>query len=178
MIMMKRFILITLLFAVLTGIHGQAQEKRIAYSTSIGTGIAMNEPACTPFTWQVSAHYHLDRRFAIGAGTGVSVYEKALIPLYGSIQFNLIKPRKLTPYIECNLGGSFAADKEANGGLYLSPSVGARLRLSEKLKLNFAIGYELQELERTKKHADAQFATEFKEELSHHSIMFKIGITL
>lgn len=178
MTMMKRFILITLLFAVLTGIHGQTQEKRFAYSTSIGTGIAMNEPACTPFTWQVSAHYHLDRRFAIGAGTGISVYEKALIPLYGSIQFSLIKPRKLTPYVECNVGGAFAADKEANGGLYLSPSIGARLGVMKKVKLNFAIGYELQELERTKKHADAQFATEFKEELSHHSIMFKIGITL
>lgn len=178
MTMMKRFILITLLFAVLTGIQGQAQEKRFAYSTSIGTGIAMNEPACTPFTWQVSAHYHLDRRFAIGAGTGISVYEKALIPLYGSIQFSLIKPRKLTPYVECNVGGAFAADKEANGGLYLSPSLGTRLRVSEKIKVNFAVGYELQKLERTKKHADAQFATEFKEELSHHSITFKVGITL
>lgn len=175
---MKRSILIILLFALLTGIHGQAQEKRFAYSTYIGTGIAMNEPSCTPFTWQVSAHYNLNPHFAIGAGTGVSVYEKALIPLYGSIQFNLIKPRKLTPYIECNLGGSFAADKEANGGLYLSPSLGARLRVSEKMKVNFAVGYELQKLQRIKEHTDAHFTTGFEEKLSHHSLTFKIGITL
>lgn len=175
---MKRFILIILLFIVLTGIHGQAQEKRFAYSTYIGTGIAMNEPSYTPLTWQVSGHYNLNPRFAIGAGTGISIYEKTLIPLYGSIQFNLIPPRKLTPYIECNVGGSFAADKKANGGLYLSPSLEARLRVSEKMKLNFAVGYELQKLERVKKHSDAHFASEFEEKLSHHSISFKIGITL
>lgn len=175
---MKRFILATLLFATLATVHGQAQEKRFAYSTYLGTGIAMNEPSRTPFIWQVSAYYNLNSHFAIGAGTGVSVYEKSLVPLYGSIQFNLTKPRKLTPYVECNVGGAFAPEKEANGGLYLSPCIGARFKLSEKLQLNFAAGYELQKLEQVKKYAEARFATEFKEELSHHSITFKIGITL
>lgn len=175
---MKRFISAIFLFATLATAHGQAQEKRFSYSTCLGTGIAMNEPSRTPFTWQVSAYYNLNSHFAIGAATGVSVYEKTLIPLYGSIQLNLTKPRKLIPYIECNVGGAFAPEEEANGGLYLSSCIGVRFRLSEKLQLNFAAGYELQKLERIKKYADSRFATEFKEELSHHSITFKIGITL
>lgn len=164
--------------ANITSASGQKGEQCFSYSTSLGTGIAMSEPSFTPFLWQVAGHYHLNRRLSVGAGTGISVYEKALIPLYASVQFSILKPKKLTPYLECNVGTAFAPDKEANGGFYLSPSLGVRWMISQKLKLHFSVGYELQELERLKKHTDSYFAKEFKEELSHHSISFKVGVTL
>lgn len=175
---MKQFIFIVILLVATTAASGQARGNRFSYTTTIGTGIAINEPSYTPFHWQLSAHYNLNSRFAIGIGTGVSVYEKPLIPLYGSIQCNLTRPRKLTPYIECNVGGALATDKEANGGFYLSPSLGTRLQLSRKMKLNFAVGYESQKLEQVKKHSGKHFTAEFKEALHHHSFTFKIGITL
>lgn len=176
---MKQLLFTVMLLTTLTAtLQAQAQERAFTYTTRIGTAIALNEPACTPFLWQALAHYNLGQRFAIGAGTGVSIYEKTLIPLYGSVQFNLLKPRKLTPYIECNAGGAFATDKEVNGGFYLSPAIGMRIRLSQKLKLDLAIGYESQKLERVKEHTDTHFATEFKEKLNHHSITFKAGIAL
>ena len=73
---------------------------------------------------------------------------------------------------------AFAPGKEANGGLYLSPSVGIQLKISHKLKVNLAIGYELQKLKRVKKDSNEYFTTEFEEQLSHNSITFKIGLTL
>ena len=111
------------------------------------------------------------------SGSGLSVYEKLLIPLYASAQFYITKPRRLTPYLECHIGGSFATDREANGGFYLSPSIGAQFKVNRKFKLNLMAGYELQKLERTKKQEDPYFHTTFKEELSHHSITLKIGLT-
>lgn len=32
---------------------------------------------------------------------------------------------------ECNIGGPLAAAKETNGGFYLSPSVGAQVKLTQ-----------------------------------------------
>ena len=64
-----------------------------------------------------------------------------------------------------------------NGGFYLSPSVGAQVKLTQKLKMNIALGYEIQQLERLKQRTDEYFHTEFKEELSHHSITLKVGLT-
>ena len=59
----------------------------------------------------------------------------------------MTRPKKLTPYLECNIGGSLAAAKETNGGFYLSPSVGAQVKLTQKLKMNIALSYEIQQLE-------------------------------
>lgn len=175
---MKQFILLfALLSAFAISISGQTDDKRFSYTTTIGTGIAMSQPSCTPFTWQIMSHYHINQRFAIGAGTGLSVYEKALIPLYASAQYFITKPKTLNTYIECNIGGSFATTHTANGGFYPSPSIGLQFNIAYKLKMNCALGYELQELEQLRKHTDQYFHTEFKEELSHHSITFKVGLT-
>ena len=76
-----------------------------------------------------------------------------------------------------NIGGSLAAAKETNGGFYLSPSVGAQVKLTQKLKMNIALSYEIQQLETLKQRTDEYFHTEFKEELSHHSITLKVGLT-
>ena len=85
----------------------------------------------------------------------------------------MTRPKKLTPYLECNIGGPLAAAQETN----LSPSVGAQVKLTQKLKMNIALGYEIQQLERLKQRTDEYFHTEFKEELSHHSITLKVGLT-
>ena len=58
----------------------------------------------------------------------------------------MTRPKKLTPYLECNIGGSLAAAKETNGGFYLSPSVGAQVKLTQKLKMNIALSYEIQQV--------------------------------
>ena len=44
--------------------------------------------------------------------------------------------------------------------------------------MNIALSYEIQQLETLKQRTDEYFHTEFKEELSHHSITRKSGINL
>lgn len=170
-------ILLIVLSASIPTVTGQNIRDKISYTNHFGTGISMNQPSHTPFTWETMVHYPLGKRWKMGAGTGISVYEKVLIPIYASAQFYLTTPRKLTPYIIGNIGGGFAPAKEAKGGLYLSPAIGVQLKLSRIPNLNFAIGYELQKLQRVKNHTNESFAAAFEEQLSHHTITFKIGVT-
>lgn len=166
------------LIMVIIAISANAQlPNRFTLSTSIGTGISMSKPAYTPFTWQVLGHYEINKRFAAGIGTGISIYEKALIPLFADVKLAITKPKKLTPYLACSIGYSFAPDKHTNGGFLLNPSVGMQYKIHTKMQLYFALGYELQKLERLKRYENPLLITEFAEQLDHNSISVKLGIS-
>ena len=77
---MKKFIFTLILLSCITiYADGQTDNKHFSYTTYIGTGLSMSQPSCTPFTWQIMGHYHINQRLTIGAGSGLSIYEKALI---------------------------------------------------------------------------------------------------
>lgn len=72
--------IVFVLFFVITSITLNAQlPERLSFSTSIGTGISMNPPTSTPFTWQVLGHYEINNRFSAGIGSGISFYENSLL---------------------------------------------------------------------------------------------------
>lgn len=173
--MKKITLTLVVLLAVVAGVKAQSTD-RFSFATTIGTGIPMSAPASAPFEWQVLGYYNFNGRFSAGIGTGISVYEKALIPLFADVKFNIIKPRKFTPYLECGAGYSFAPDKNANGGFYLNPSVGVKWAVCTKMKLLFAVGYQMQAYERLKSRNNQYFEAEFKEQLNHNSISIKIGV--
>ena len=171
---MKKTVLIIITVLAVSTVKAQITE-RLTFATSIGTGVSMNVPAITPFTWQVSGYYNLNERFSAGIGTGLSCYEKTLIPLFADVRFNITKPRKFTPYLTCSGGYGFAPGKNANGGIYLNPSLGLQYSMDGNKKLFLAVGYELQKFERLKKYESSYFNAEFKEQLSHNSLSLKIG---
>ena len=171
---MKKIILTLIVLIAATTSYAQLPE-RFTLSTSIGTGIPMSSPASTPFSWQVSGHYEINKRFSAGIGTGISFYEEALIPLFADAKFAITKPRKFTPFLECGIGYSFAPGKNVNGGFYLNPAIGIHYKILNDMKLFIAVGYELQELERLKKYENSLLITEFAERLNHSSISIKLG---
>lgn len=175
---MKRILFISIFVLAVILTYGQSDTHRFSYSTTIGTGMAMSTPSKTPFSWQVLGYYNLTPRWSVGAGSGISVYEKPLLPLFADVKFRIIKPRKWTPYIECGAGYSFALTKDAAGGFYLSPTIGIEYAICPKAKLLFSLGYELQKLERLKSYQDNHFFSEFQEQLNHNSLTFKIGVIL
>lgn len=172
-----------LLFTLLTLAAGltQAQdstrtEKRFLYTATAGTGVTFSTPSTTPFTLRITGYYHPAKRLYAGAGTGYSLYNStSLIPLYGSIRYHFRENRRWIPYAECMAGHSFASSGEANGGFVLSPSAGISLALKKDYRLQASVGYEFQKLQRLKSHRDDYFTYEFKEELSHHVLMFTLG---
>ena len=171
---MKKFILLIIVSCTVAMATAQ-QTERFTLATSVGTGIDMNEPSGSPFTWQVLGYYAIIKRVSVGIGTGLSIYEKALIPVFADTKFLIVKPQKFTPYIKCGVGYGFAPNKNANGGFYLNPSIGVEYSICESKKLFLALGYESQKLERLKTQKQLLFTAEFAEKLSHNLISIKIG---
>ena len=171
---MKKIIFLSIL-ALIT-LTAQAQRtERFTFGTSIGTGIPMSRPSDVPFAWQVTGFYNISKQLSVGIGTGLSLYEKALIPVFADARFLLIKPGKFTPFLECSAGYSFAPDRNANGGFYMNPSVGVQYAMRNHRKLFFSLGYELQKLERVKKQEQPLFTAEFAEKLNHNFVSLKLG---
>ena len=83
---MKKIILF--LSIMLTGVMTvNAQEEcKISFSGYLGTGLAMSTPDRTPVTIHAIGYYNISNRLSAGVGTGVSVYEKTLIPLYADVK--------------------------------------------------------------------------------------------
>ncbi len=174
---MKRLIFVLLFIHAIIMVKAQTtNENKISFATTVGTGLDMSKPSSTPFTWQVLGYYKLSGKWSVGAGTGLSFYEKMLIPVYGDLRFQIGRKRKFTPYAELGIGYSFATASNTNGGLFMNPSIGLQYPLKDKMKLQLAIGYELQKLERLKRHTDNYFYKEFAEKLSHNMISVKLGL--
>lgn len=114
-------------------------------------------------------------RLPNGNGTGLSFYEKTLIPVFADVRFLITKPRKFTPLLECRVGYSFAPSDEADGGFYLNPVVGIRYVVGHGHGIFVAVGYELQNLERLKTYGNHFLQAEFAERLRHRSIGIEVG---
>lgn len=176
---MKQLIFIILLSITMVNVRAQNSnnnENKFSFVTTVGTSLPMDEPSTTPFTWQVLGYYNITDRWAVGAGTGLSFYEKMLIPIHGNVRYQIGKERRFTPYAELAIGYSLAPSSDANGGIFVNPSIGVQYPLKNKMKLQLAVGYELQKLERLKTQTDSYFLKEFEEQLNHHSISFRIGL--
>lgn len=119
---------------------------------------------------------NMSARCAVGIGIGLSGYEKALVPLYGTVKFRITRPHPFTPFVEGAAGRAFALAKNAKGGFSLSPSVGMEIRLPVPIKMWVTIGYELQKLKRLKKQGNPVVSVAYEERVSHNSLTFKAGI--
>ncbi|SFK25589.1 hypothetical protein SAMN05216357_10125 [Porphyromonadaceae bacterium KH3CP3RA] len=174
---MKKILFTLFACSILVTANAQTENKGndIFYATTIGTGLPMSTPSSPPFTWQVLGAYNLTERWSVGAGTGLSFYEKMLIPVFGDIRFQIGRTRQFTPYAEFGMGYAFALHSDANGGFFMNPSIGVQYPFKNRMRLQLAVGYELQELERLKTQIDGYFQKEFAEKLSHHSIAIKLG---
>lgn len=174
---MKRIIFIAILTLLVFAATGQTEKKHFSYAVTLGTGITFGTPSTIPFGLQGISYYPLGKRFSVGAGTGLSVYDKVvLIPLLGDLRFDLTRPRKFTPYVECAAGYAFALSNGANGGFCFNPSVGMKFTLLKKVRMLMAVGYESQSLKRCKDYSDSLFLYEYEEQLNRHSAMVRLGV--
>lgn len=85
-------------------------------------------------------------------------------------------PSSVSLILRGTAGYSFAPSSRATGGFCLSPSVGLQTKITDKMDVFLAVGYEVQNLKRLKEHDGVYFHTEFEEALKHHSITLKAGI--
>ena len=176
---MKRAIFLDALCALLClPVAAQNERQRFSYSAEAGVGIPFSTPKATPGLIRLAAYYNLGSRWELGAGTGVSLIDQTvLIPLFGEVRFGLTRPHRFTPYLACAVGHSFAPAPGVDGGFLLSPAVGVKWKLKPRLRVQLAVGYESQGLSRLRSYSDAYFDYGFREELVHHSLTIRAGVT-
>lgn len=152
-----------------------AHAQKFVVQTSVGTGIALSVPSATPVLWRVFGQYRIVERLSVGVGTGLSFYEKTLIPVFADARFLMTKPHKFTPFLECRVGYGFAPSDDTNGGFYLNPVVGVRYAVGHRHGIFVAVGYESHNLERLKTYGNHFLKAEFAEKSRHRSIGIEMG---
>lgn len=172
---MKKSFLIIILFFSLLSINAQ-QNNRFSLVSDVSLSKSISVPSCTPFEWHAGGLYNINSHLALGAGTGVSFYEKTLMPVYGDFKYVISRKHYLMPYIEYQIGYGFNFAGKSNGGLYMNPSFGVQHSLNRNLALTLSVGYEIQNLERLKTYENEYYESEFAEKLNHNSISFRIGL--
>jgi len=172
---MKRSFLIIILFFTLLSINAQ-QSNRFSLTSDISLSKSISVPSYTPFEWHAAGLYNINSHLAVGAGTGLSFYEKTLMPVYGDVKYVFSKKHYIMPYIEYQIGYGFDFARKSNGGLYMNPSFGIQHSLNSNLALTFSVGYDIQNLERLKTYENEYYESEFAEKLNHNSISFRIGL--
>lgn len=156
----------------------QNERQLFSYSAEAGAGIPFSTPKASPALIRLVAYYNLGCRWELGAGTGVTLVDKtALVPLFGEVRFGLTRQHKFTPYLACAVGHSFAPATGVDGGFLLSRAVGVKWKLKPRLRVQLAVGYESQRLARLRSYSDAYFNYGFREELVHHSLTIRAGVT-
>ena len=171
---MKRMILLLIAAFALSASYSQ-ERSRFCFSTSLGTGFSIGQPASTPVVWRIAGYYRVGTRLLAGAGTGLSFYEKPLIPVYADARVLLTRERKFTPFLSCGIGYAFAPEKKTQGGFLLSPSVGVQYALPGGRSVFLSAGYEAQRLGRQKEYAGEYFSAAFAETLRHSTVMLTAG---
>ena len=85
-----------------------------------------------------TAGYRFKERFVIGGGLGYfGKYDNAYpgFILYGYGRADILKNRKITPFVSLYLGGNIP------WGVYISPMAGVKLPISQSIKLNISTGF-------------------------------------
>lgn len=163
------------LFCIVMAFYLTGYAQKIIVQTSVGTGIDLSVPSATPVLWRVFGQYRIVERLSVGVGTGLSFYEKTLIPVFADARFLMTKPHKFTPFLECRVGYGFAPSDDTNGGFYLNPVVGVRYAVGHRHVIFVAVGYESQNLERLKTYGNHFLKAEFAEKSRHRSIGIEMG---
>lgn len=160
---MKRAMLLMLLFTV--GVIAISAQNKVVkpnnpYSTLIsapgyitineltaGIGLGDNVVSYSKsfFGFTTIHGYQIDKNFVIGAGTGASFYNGgAMIPLFLDFRYSFYIDT-FTPYLFGDGGLLFnLSDLNNETRIFINPGIGVKYALSEKLGLNFGVGYWLQ----------------------------------
>ena len=165
---MKTIRIIMISCALVLAAAARAQQRNHTLRATVGTGIALDVPATTPVLTQFIAAKQLSKHWALGVGTGFSLYEKPLIPIFAHANYRMARWGNVSFTAEANVGGTIL-----HAGGYVAPAVGVNYR-----RYHLSVGYEYQSLKRIKQNETPHFVSAYREELSHHTATLRLGVNL
>ena len=106
--------------------------------------------------------YQIAPQFFAGVGVGFNYYyseydESMSLPVFAHFRSDILN-NEVTPYVALRVGYSFLDIK----GIYINPSLGCRIELSDHVGLNFGVGYTMQQAEFVNYDSRYQFRRPFK----------------
>ena len=97
-------------------------------------------PHCNNLFISTTQGYQFNNFIFVGAQVGVLRYLDAkttLMPITLALRINLLNDKKVTPFIQANLGGVVGKW----GGMYIDFRAGVRIRTSKKHALTCSVGW-------------------------------------
>lgn len=106
--------------------------------------VGIGESSGADYIGVLTSHgYQICPYIYTGLGIGFNYFyngSAVCMPIFANIRSDILEDRVATPFIDLKIGYS-VLDAE---GLYLSPSIGCRIRVKRGLAFNIGVGYTLQ----------------------------------
>lgn len=126
-------------------LKGNSYKGYADFSLSPGNDGVYYKVNTMGYALTTSQGYQINPYIYLGAGLGVHLYSmdnletSVALPIFANFRVNFTKT-KVSPFFDAKIGYSVVDLK----GLYLSPSLGVRIGLSDNLGLNIKVGYSAQ----------------------------------
>lgn len=145
--MKKIFWVLSLVIASLVNVNAQGTYRGfVDVAPSIGNGFSIDI---------TTAHgYQFNQNWFLGAGVGCvnlietynsdTNYECNSVPIFAKVRFDNLSEKELTFFAEGNIGYCVVTNIDGWGNpLYTSLTVGMRKRLTERMGINFGVGFSI-----------------------------------
>lgn len=141
---MKKFLLI-LILSVATLQPVSAQSYRGFADIEGGIFSCFDGYINDPIIGLTTTHgVQLAEKFFIGAGTGILTdIHFAAMPLYTDFRFDFFNGKKVNPFVDLKAGYALTITHFDDSGLYLNPTVGVRIRLTERMGINIGLSFPI-----------------------------------
>jgi long-subunit fatty acid transport protein len=127
--------------------NGSGLEKGYKGIVEAGYQLGVGEFALDRLKLNIINGYQINPYFSVGLGTGLRYYfdsNKVMVPIFADFRANFMNS-SLSPYLSFGIGYSLDSDYHFEGtGMIVNPAAGVSYRISEKLVMNFGLGYEVQ----------------------------------
>jgi hypothetical protein len=143
-------------FAVITPVMAQQDttfKRKVIYFNQVNSGILFGKRFTGNTVTASTIHGARVRRLSLGVGLGYEIFsERELMPVFGSISFELVQKEKHSLFVEANYGYSKAwhislpydpLEYREHGGRLLHGAVGYRRRI-ENFSFYVKAGYKNQ----------------------------------
>lgn len=141
---MKKFLL-TLILAIATLQPISAQPYRGFADIEAGIFSCFDGYINDPIIGLTTTHgVQLAEKIFIGGGTGILTdISFAAMPLYADFRFDFFNSKKVSPFVDLKAGYALVITYFDHSGLYLNPTVGVRIRLTERMGINIGLSFPI-----------------------------------
>ena len=156
-------------------IHLQGIYQQIGCHLLMGYSDEERDDFLTGFGMHYAIGYRFDPLIGLGLGTGIDIYDQAMLPLFVDVRGALEK-ETLSPYYNLHLGIGFPLNTKSTNlnkaaGLLFYPSIGLLYATKKHHSIHFDVGYKLQKMTRT---FDQGWQTHL-DRISYRRVVLRLG---